>query len=176
MKIRNTDLSGEWCYSANITLRRGVIWDLAQSARKIFQSARKNWNHTRRSRMWFQIFPCSLKAKSQITPLHRVMFAINTTTLRRRVCFNPKRTENLVREKPCALGFSVRFGLKHTLRCVIWVKSWKLEAQIWAHNTSKQTWKIVFQNYCWKNTIRDGGSIAQIIGFLGLIIELLNCV
>ena len=28
--------------SANITLRRGVIWDLAQSARKFFQSARKN--------------------------------------------------------------------------------------------------------------------------------------
>ena len=36
-------------------------------------------------------------------------------------CFfssNPKHTE-----KPCALGFSVRVGLKHTLRCVIWVKS-----------------------------------------------------
>ena len=63
-------------------------------------------------------FPCALKAKSQITPLRRVMFAINTTTTSRRVCFNPKRTE-----KPCALGFSVRFGLKHTLRCVIWVKS-----------------------------------------------------
>ena len=45
-------------------------------------------------------------------------------------CFfssNPKHTE-----KPCALGFSVRVGLKHTLRCVIWVKSWKLEALIWA--------------------------------------------
>ena len=27
-----------------------------------------------------------------------------------------------------------------------------------------------------KNTIRDGGSTAQIIGFLGLIIELLKCV
>ena len=26
------------------------------------------------------IFPCALKAKSQITPLRRVMFAINTTT------------------------------------------------------------------------------------------------
>ena len=55
------------------------------------------------------------------------MFAINTTTTSRRVSSNPKRTE-----KPCALGFSVRFGLKHTLRCVIWVKSWKLEALIWA--------------------------------------------
>ena len=64
---------------------------------------------------------------ANITPLRRVMFAINTTTTSRRVCFNPKRTE-----KPCALGFSVRFGLKHTLRCVIWVKSWKLEALIWA--------------------------------------------
>ena len=32
----------------------------------------------------------------------------------------------------CALGFSVRFGLKHTLHCVIRVKSWKLEALIWA--------------------------------------------
>ena len=30
-----------WNFSANSTLRRGVIWDLAQSARKIFQSARK---------------------------------------------------------------------------------------------------------------------------------------
>ena len=38
----------------------------------------KIWNHTRRSRVWFQIFPCALKA----------------------------------------LGFS--------LRCAIWVKSWKL--------------------------------------------------
>ena len=57
-------------------------------------------------------FPCALKAKSQITPLCRVMFAINTTITSRRVCFNPKRTE-----KPCALGFSMRFGLKHTLRC-----------------------------------------------------------
>ena len=47
------------CFSANITLRRGVIWDLAQSAQK-------------------------------------------------------------------------NRGLKHTLRCVIWVKSWKLEALIWA--------------------------------------------
>ena len=26
----------------------------------------------------------------------------------------------------------MRFGLKHTLRCVIWVKLWKLEALIWA--------------------------------------------
>ena len=26
----------------------------------------------------------------------------------------------------------MRFGLKRTLRCVIWVKSWKLEALIWA--------------------------------------------
>ena len=89
----------------------------------------KIWNHTRRSRVWFQIFPCALKAKSQITPLRRVMFAINTTTTSRRVCFNPKRTE-----KPCALGFSVRFGLKHTLHCVIWVKSWKLEVLIWAES------------------------------------------
>ena len=31
----------------------------------------------------------------------------NTTTSRR-VCFNPKRTE-----KPCALVYSVRFGLNH---------------------------------------------------------------
>ena len=38
-------------FSANITLRRGVIWDLAQSTRN-------NLN-----------FPCALKAKSQITPL-----------------------------------------------------------------------------------------------------------
>ena len=37
---------------ANITLQRGVIWDLAQSARKIFQSAQKNWNHTRRRVMF----------------------------------------------------------------------------------------------------------------------------
>ena len=59
----------------------------------------KIWNHSRRSRVWFQIFPCALKAKSQITHLHRVMFAINITTTSRRVCFNPKRTE-----KPCALG------------------------------------------------------------------------
>ena len=49
--------------------------------------------------VWFQIFPCALKAKSQITSLRRVMFAIDTTTTSRRVCFNPKRTE-----KPCALG------------------------------------------------------------------------
>ena len=27
-----------------------------------------------------------------------------------------------------------------------------------------------------KNTIRDGGSTAQIIGFLGLVIELLKCI
>ena len=66
------------------------------------------------------------------------MFAINTTTTSRRVCFNPKRTE-----KPCALGFSVRFGLKHTLRCVIWVKSWKLEALIWAGSGVNQ--KTYFQ-------------------------------
>ena len=72
-------------------------------------------------------FPCALTAKSQITPLRRVMFAINTTTTSSWVCFNPKRTE-----KPCALGFSVRFGLKHTLHCVIRVKSWKLEALNWA--------------------------------------------
>ena len=46
----------------------------------------------------------------------------------------PPRTECALEctEKPCALGFSVRFGLKRTLRCVIWVKSWKLEALIWA--------------------------------------------
>ena len=33
--------------------------------------------------------------------------------------------------KAHAHGFSVHFGLKHTLRCVIWVKSWKLDALIW---------------------------------------------
>ena len=77
----------------------------------------KIWNHTRRSRVWFQIFPCALKAKSQITPLRRVMFAINTTTTSCRVCFNPKRTE-----KPKVHGFSVRFWLKHTLREVVVVK------------------------------------------------------
>ena len=33
---------------------------------------------------------------------------------------------------PKAHGKTVRFGLKRTLRCVIWVKSWKLEALIWA--------------------------------------------
>ena len=43
----------------------------------------------------------------------------------------------------CALGFSVRFGLKHTLRCVIWVKSWKLEALIWAGSGVNQ--KTYFQ-------------------------------
>ena len=73
--------------SANITLQRGVIWDFAQSARKNLKSKID------------QIFPCALKAKSQITPLCRVMFAINTTTTSRRVCFNPKRTVF-----PCALG------------------------------------------------------------------------
>ena len=33
----------------------------------------------------FGKFPCALKAKSQITPLRRVMFAINTTTTSRSV-------------------------------------------------------------------------------------------
>ena len=42
----------------------------------------------------FEKFPCALKAKSQITPLRRVMFAINTTTTSRRVCFNPKKTQS----------------------------------------------------------------------------------
>ena len=65
---------------ANITLQRGVIWDLAFKAHGKFSKAHGK-------------FPCALKAKSQITPLRRVMFAINTS---RRVCFNPKRTE-----KPC---------------------------------------------------------------------------
>ena len=37
-----------------------------------------------------------------------------TQITQRRVCFNPKRTE-----KPKAHGFSVRFGLKHTLREVV---------------------------------------------------------
>ena len=82
----------------------------------------------------------ALWAKSQITPLRRVMFAINTTTTSSWVCFNPKRTE-----KPCALGFSVRFGLKHTLRCVIWVKSWKLEALIWVGSGVRlKTTEILF--------------------------------
>ena len=53
--------------SANITLRRGVIWDLAQSARKFFSCALKNFR--------------------------ALMFAINTTTTSCRVCFNLKHTE-----------------------------------------------------------------------------------
>ena len=32
----------------------------------------------------------------------------------------------------------MRFGLKRTLRCVIWVKSWKLEALIWVGSGVKQ--------------------------------------
>ena len=39
---------------------------------------------------------------------------IRGTDLSGEWCYNPKRTE-----KPCALGFSVRFGLKYTLRCVV---------------------------------------------------------
>ena len=40
----NYDKAPSWlCFSANITLRRGVIWNLAQSAQKFFQSARKNF-------------------------------------------------------------------------------------------------------------------------------------
>ena len=53
-----------------------------------------------------------------ITPLPAQISAYNfhdlTQITQRRVCFNPKRTE-----KPKAHGFSVRFELKHTLRCVI---------------------------------------------------------
>ena len=36
------------------------------------------------------LFSSSANIKSPITPLRRVMFAINTTTTSRRVCFNPK--------------------------------------------------------------------------------------
>ena len=53
-----------------------------------------------------------------------VMFAINTTTTQHRVCFNLKR-----------------FGLKHTLRCVIWVK---LEALIWAGSGVKHKTMTMF--------------------------------
>ena len=53
-----------------------------------------------------------------ITPLPAQISASNfhdlTQITQRRVCFNPKRTE-----KPKAHGFSVRFGLKHTLREVV---------------------------------------------------------
>ena len=52
-----------------------------------------------------------------ITPLPAQISAYNfhdlTQITQRRVCFNPKRTE-----KHKAHGFSVRFGLKHTLRKV----------------------------------------------------------
>ena len=53
-----------------------------------------------------------------ITPLSAQISASNfhdlTQITQCRVCFNPKRTE-----KPKAHGFSVRFGLKHTLREVV---------------------------------------------------------
>ena len=45
-----------------------------------FQSARKNWNHTRLRLVWFQFFR-ALWAKSQITPLRRVMFALKPSPL-----------------------------------------------------------------------------------------------
>ena len=55
---------------------------------------------------------------SYITALPAQISASNfhdlTQITQRRVCFNPKRTE-----KPKAHGFSVRFGLKHTLREVV---------------------------------------------------------
>ena len=55
---------------------------------------------------------------SLITPLSAQISASNfhdlTQITQCRVCFNPKRTE-----KPKAHGFSVRFGLKHTLREVV---------------------------------------------------------
>ena len=54
----------------------------------------------------------------RLTPLSAQISASNfhdlTQITQRRVCFNPKRTE-----KPKAHGFSVRFGLKHTLREVV---------------------------------------------------------
>ena len=52
-------------------------------------------------------FPCALKAKSQITPLRRVMFAINTTTTQCRVCFNQKRFGFF-----CALWVKAHFALR----------------------------------------------------------------
>ena len=54
------------CFIANITLRRGGIWNLAQTQRKNFSVS-------------FQILPWCLKAKVQIPPLRSAMFAINTT-------------------------------------------------------------------------------------------------
>ena len=80
-------------------------------------------------------FPCALKAKSQITPLRRVMFAINTTTTSRRVCFNPKRTE-----KPCALGFSVRFGLSPPVMNMIPVSPENLTQHIGIHTCHPASW------------------------------------
>ena len=64
---------------------------------------------------YFQISTQSAKPFCSITPLSAEISASNfhdlTQITQRRVCFNPKRTE-----KPKAHGFSVRFGLKHTLR------------------------------------------------------------
>ena len=115
---------------ANITLRRGVIWDLAFKAhRKFFKAHGKIWNHTRRSRALWKIFRALWKPnlKSHLS----AGWCLRLTP-------RPPRAEcalnQSAQKKLCALGFSVRFGLKHTLRCVIWVKSWKLEALIWAES------------------------------------------
>ena len=55
------------CFIANITLRRGGIWNLAQTQRKKISVS-------------FQILPWCLKAIFQIPPLRSAMFAVNTTT------------------------------------------------------------------------------------------------
>ena len=47
--------------STNILLRRGGIWNLAQTPRKNFKTQWKIWKLTRRSRMTFQIFQWVLK-------------------------------------------------------------------------------------------------------------------
>ena len=51
-----------------MTLRRGGIWNLAQTPRKFFSVS-------------FEIFPWCLKAKFQIPPLRRRMFVINITPI-----------------------------------------------------------------------------------------------
>ena len=66
----------------------------------------------------YQGSPPGKKNVIPLTPLPTQISASNfhdlTQITQRRVCFNPKRTE-----KPKAHGFSVRFGLKHTLREVV---------------------------------------------------------
>ena len=114
------------------------------------QSARKNWNHTRLRLVWFQFFR-ALWAKSQITPLRRVMFALVVT-----IGHNFSLTQPTVLWRNCHVLLSYFYGPKGdnnvnegpVIKCLNLLKCLGIELKVNAINM-EQIWSLMNQRMKW---------------------------